>query len=112
MIYKYIDNHFIKSLVCRFCDNARINDDLTDDNDFSSICVSYNDKDKTRVMISSGWGKPLRIEFEQWDNKFQVWVLKNRYYPKFCPECGREIFEFKKECENNGYRIHRACGID
>lgn len=85
---------------CGYCNNARIDDTLTNDNDFSSHCVSYHDKN--RVMVSSGYGKPLRIEFEQWNDKSQIWITTETYYPKFCPECGREIVEFKKEHENNG----------
>lgn len=82
---------------CGNCFNARIDPDeeLTDDNDFSSSTVEYNKYDNFRMMLSSGAGKPLRIEAEQWSPSVQRWITVGQYYPKFCPECGRKITEYE-----------------
>lgn len=79
---------------CNMCDNARINEELSDDNDFSSCTIGSFDKD-CRIMLTSGWGKPLRIEISRWNDEAQRWEDIGVYYPKFCPECGREIKEYK-----------------
>lgn len=78
---------------CHICDNARLNDELTDKNDLHYIGVGKTSPD-FRIMIGSGDGKPLRIEFEKWNDKINQWVLVGRYCPKYCPECGREIIEY------------------
>ena len=75
------------------CDNARINDDLSNDNDYSSYCLNSNKYAK--IMYSSGDGKPPRLEFEIWNNDH--WSIANIYYPKYCPNCGREIKEFNSQ---------------
>lgn len=41
---------------CCMCDNARLNDELTEDNDFFSTVL--NSTEKYRIMYSSGYGKP------------------------------------------------------
>lgn len=84
---------------CEFCLNARIDDELTDDNDFSSRGIGESEKGK-RIMLSAGWGKPLRIETEHWNENRHEWVMDGIYYPKFCPECGRPIFEYERKEEN------------
>lgn len=80
---------------CHMCDNARLNHELTDDNDYSSCTIGSYDKE-CRIMLSSGWGKPLRIEIERWNDKIGRWEDIGIYYPKYCPECGREIKEYKE----------------
>lgn len=84
------------SNACYMCDNARINDDLTDDNDYSVCCVGVS-SENNRIVVSSGWGKPLSIDFELWNDFSKCWNTVAYYNPKFCPNCGREIFEFKKK---------------
>ena len=92
---------------CRFCFNSRIyqeteddwfGDRLTDENDSCSISVGRWEKNR-RVMISSGYGKPTRIEFDEWLEGGQGWVTTARYYPKYCPECGRKIDEYERRDE-------------
>ena len=80
---------------CYLCDNARLNDELEDYNDFHSSTIGSFSHD-CRIMLSSGWGKPLRIEIARWNDDVQEWQDIGIYYPKFCPECGREIREYEK----------------
>ena len=82
-----------KAKSCRFCLNARVDDELTDYNDFSSFSVGYS-ANKYRTMISAGDGRPVRIETEKWDGDH--WSLVMRYYPKYCPECGRKLDEYEE----------------
>lgn len=44
----YLENPNIVG--CRFCDNARINDALSDDNDYSSMCVDCHGKNRVMIM--------------------------------------------------------------
>ena len=90
---------------CRFCFNARVyqepEDDwfsapLTDENDSCSITVGKTSKNR-RIFISSGHGEPTRIEFDEWFEEGQRWITTARYYPKYCPECGRKIDEYERK---------------
>lgn len=78
---------------CGMCYNARLDDELTDENDYSAICIG-NSVNGYRLMLCSGWGKPLRIEVEKWEDK-TGWFKIGHYYPKYCTNCGREILEYK-----------------
>ena len=80
---------------CYMCDNARINEALTDKNDLSAFGVGKC-ADNFRIMYCSGDGKPPRIEIEQWDEK-AGWGKIGIYYPKHCPNCGREINEYERD---------------
>ena len=96
-----------KDMPCKFCTNARSylpteeelysGNILTDINDFSSHSIGKS-IDEHRFMLTSGSGKPLRIEHYVWcafgDGDHQ-WVTSGVYYPKYCPECGRELTEYK-----------------
>lgn len=84
---------------CRMCLNARIDDNLTDDNDLSYIPVGKTTREH-RIMIASGNGKPLSIDVEMLDEKIGQWVMVGMYNPKFCPNCGREILEYGDRDEN------------
>ena len=81
---------------CNFCDNAFFNNELTDDNDFSSFTIGSSLSDN-RLMLSVGAGKPLRITSEHYDYEYRGWIFNSAYYPKFCPECGRQIIEYQRE---------------
>ena len=90
---------------CCFCFNSRIyeeteddwfSDPLTDENDSCSIGVGDSCTDRC-IRISSGHGEPTRIEFDEWSDEYQMWFTTARYYPKYCPECGRKIDEYDKE---------------
>lgn len=80
---------------CYRCDNARLNDELSDNNDFAYFTIGECVKG-FRIMLGSGNGKPLRIEFEQWDDSRKQWVTVGAYHPKNCPECGRPIIEYEE----------------
>lgn len=80
---------------CYLCDSARLTDDLEDYNDFSSSVIGSFSHD-CRIMLSSGNGKPLRIDIARWNNESQRWVDIGIYYPKYCPECGRKIWEYEQ----------------
>ena len=84
-----------KQAVCGKCFNARmgLDEDLNDDNDFSSFSIGRGSKD-FRIMYTAGYGKPPRIEVQQWHEK-AGWHAIAIYYPKYCPECGREITEYE-----------------
>ena len=107
MCAQYVEKEPVK--YCKYCFNARIykpteeelmnpfNTELTDENDYSSWSVgksSIVSKDR-RFMISSGWGKPVRIEFDEWVPGLNQWTTVGVYYPKCCPECGRRLDEYE-----------------
>ena len=98
--------------VCPVCFNAYVynqlpesEDDwydngLDDSNDGGSRTVGLS-RDNFQIYINSGFGKSLEIETCQWisDPKGPPhngrWHTVAVYYPKFCPECGRELSEYK-----------------
>lgn len=79
---------------CFMCDNARVSEVLTEDNDYSAICIGASLRDDTRIMFCSGWGKPPRFEVERFIKKTKHWALAGFYYPNYCPYCGRKITEY------------------
>lgn len=91
---------------CKFCFNARVyeptmeeqldpqNTPLTDNNDSSSHVVGENMRPYRSVMINSGNGKPLNIEFLEWSPYRERWETVGLYHPKYCPECGRRLNEY------------------
>lgn len=101
-----------KNSYCKFCFNARVykpteeelmnpfNTELTDGNDSSSICVGMS-CEHLRFMISSGYGEPVRIEIDEYLPKLKEWHTFGKYYPKYCPECGRRLDEYEVSKENN-----------
>lgn len=95
IVYKDADNAGASQVPCRSCYNARFDDELTDENDFSSKTIGTADNDY-RMMYSSGYGKPPRLQFDAWNDKRKEWMTVGLYYPKHCPECGREINEYTK----------------
>lgn len=82
--------------VCGKCFNARLglDENLDDDNDFSSFSIGHG-SNGFRMMYTAGNGKPPRIEVQQWHEK-AGWHNVAIYYPKHCPECGREITEYEQ----------------
>jgi hypothetical protein len=79
---------------CYLCDNARLNKELEDYNDFHSSIIGSFSRD-CRIMLTSGSGKPLQIEIARWNDNVGQWDDIGIYNPKYCPECGREIVEYK-----------------
>lgn len=91
----YKERETTNTVPCGKCFNSRFDDDLTDENDFASYTIGYPDKNY-RMMYSSGYGKPPRIEFDTWSEESKQWITVGVYFPKCCPECGREITEYQK----------------
>lgn len=84
-----MDNH-IKP--CRYCLNARSDPEhyLTDDNDGASF--SIGSKLQTfNCYLTSGDHIPVRIEVMQWNPRTDSNETVFCYFPKFCPECGRNL---------------------
>lgn len=83
---------------CGMCDNAFVNPELRNDNDLSYYtlgkCMA-----NMRIMIRSGAGKSTQIIVERYDSE-SGWYLAGSYRPRFCPNCGRELVENRKEIEN------------
>ena len=79
------------------------NTELTDENDSSSCGVGHCSRD-TRFMITSGYGAPLRIEVDRWNDSVKEWQTVGRYYPKHCPECGRLLDEYGDNNYNDYWR--------
>lgn len=89
---------------CRYCYNARVADPsdfeddfiLTDENDGSYCTIGETEK-KYRIGINSGFGRPVEILFEHWNDKTNMNDLVGFYRPNFCPNCGRILNEYEKE---------------
>ena len=95
---------------CSFCYNAHVwekephNEEdyfdtwLTNENDGSSITIG-NTASGFQLFLNSGGGVPVNIELCQYrDNGYRGqpgWATIGRYYPKFCPECGRKLDEYE-----------------
>ena len=99
--------------ICRFCFNAYVDaslpkteeelyfdSGLDDSNDFGSSTIGIS-QGGTQLYINSGNGEALNIEVCQWFSELNMlqhsgrWHTIAKYYPKFCPECGRELKEYK-----------------
>ena len=103
---------------CHFCYNAHVQikepvteeyyfePDIDDSNDGSSSGIGKTAKDFS-IMLNSGFGKPCEIEFRQW-GKNNMWHTVGYYYPKFCPECGRPLDEYKIDERGTSYERKRA----
>lgn len=97
---------------CKYCFNARVwepTDEeifnpyvthLTDENDGSACGVGTRTNEHD-MMICSGMGRPVRIEFRQWYDAGKYWITVGEYLPKFCPECGRRLDEYEKRADND-----------
>lgn len=87
---------------CNFCFNAHVYEKISkegdyehfldDTNDFSSIGIGNSDK-HIKLYLNSGYGEAVNIETCEW-GKDERWHTVAKYYPKYCPECGRKLDEF------------------
>lgn len=102
--------------VCPFCFNAYVyaklpkteeeeyfGTDLTDDNDGSSHGVGHS-APNYQMYFNSGMGRACNLEICRWHNE-SGWVPIAQYFPKFCPECGRELSEY--EIDERGTKYDR-----
>ena len=105
------DNFTTEKSYCKYCFNARVYEpteeermdpttELTDENDSSSCSVGKSSMG-TRFMISSGYGEPVRIEIDKFLELRQEWVTVGKYYPKYCPECGRRLNEYEQTANHD-----------
>jgi len=98
---------------CHFCYNAQVwakepkteedyfTNGLDDTNDFSSSTVGFSD-DRHQIYINAGNGKAVNIEFCVWlDGR---WHTIGEYFPKFCPECGRNLDEYIIDERGTSYK--------
>ena len=89
---------------CNFCYNAHVwakephsemdyfDGGLNDNNDGSTCSIGTSDAGY-QMHFNSGMGKPCNIEVCTWFDG-QGWLSIARYYPKYCPECGRKLDEY------------------
>lgn len=89
-----------RQMPCEFCMNAKFDDYLTDETDSASYSIGECE-DGFRMMLTTGHRQPVRIEVEQWNEKWKRWVTIGIFYPKRCPVCGRLIDEFSNEKNRN-----------
>ena len=86
--------HFkVKQENCRWCNSYRIDFELHEDNDFHAGTVG-DTAPHNQIMLECGNRDALRIEFNRWNDNDKMWHTVGRYYPKYCPECGRKITEW------------------
>lgn len=86
---------------CPFCLNASSDPmgELTTENDYSSLSVGRA-MEHYRISIDSGDNKPTRIVVTHWNKDMQRNIDICMYNMKYCPECGRKLFE-NERFENN-----------
>lgn len=77
-------------MVCKYCLDCTVDEELTPDNDFSSFSIGCFQPDR-RLMLTVSNGESLVLEYEEWDPIFGEWRFRGCYSPKYCPECGRKI---------------------
>lgn len=77
---------------CCFCCNAEVEPELSPDNDLSYLRVGSADKEYN-MFIRSGNGSPTVLMVSKFDNTINQNVDIAIYKMKYCPECGRKLFE-------------------
>ena len=89
---------------CHFCYNAHVwakephdeedyfDEGLHDENDGSSCGIGYSGP-KYAMYFNSGMGQACNIETCTWNSE-TGWIPVAKYFPKFCPECGRKLDEY------------------
>lgn len=80
---------------CKFCLNASVDDELTSDNDLSFLPVGKV-LEGYSIYIRSGSNKPTALVISAWNKTRQVNEDIGIYEMKYCPNCGRYLFENNK----------------
>jgi hypothetical protein len=96
--------------ICNFCFNAHVYNSLPkteedyydvgidNSNDMCAMTIGES-ASKHQMYFNSGNGRPCNIEVCEWkENGYHGkpgWATVGRYYPKFCPECGRKLDEYE-----------------
>lgn len=98
-------------MICKYCFNAHVwakipkneedyfDNGLDDSNDFSSHTIGVN-SNGIQLYFNSGNGEACNVEVCQWISDLNGlehsgrWHTVAKYYPKFCPECGRPLWEY------------------
>ena len=76
---------------CCMCNNARVSDASPDGNNLSYLAVGESVR-PFQILLASGGGEPFRLLVEFLIDK--QWSAAAVYYPKYCPNCGRELVEY------------------
>ncbi len=79
---------------CHMCDNAHTNPEFTSDNDYSA-CTIGKCETGYRILLESGWARPTAITFEKLEASGCRTI--GFYRPRYCPNCGRKLFENEKK---------------
>lgn len=99
---------------CHFCYNAHVwakeshneedyfNGGLHDDNDGSSCGIGYG-VPNYQMYFNSGRGQACNIEICRWHCE-NGWIPIAKYFPKFCPECGRRLDEYRIDERGTTYQ--------
>ena len=82
-------------MVCKMCENAHTNPDLRDVDDMRYTCIG-DFGDGHRAFFCTGGDVPTVITFEKTLGGSGCYLF-GRYYPKFCPNCGRRLTENEKK---------------
>lgn len=84
-------------MACRFCDNAFTNPNLTIYNDLSYCSVGFSEKGYA-LYIRSGHCRSTSLVVTRFGAGLGLNQDVAFYSMKYCPECGRRLFE------NDNYR--------
>lgn len=89
---------------CDYCRNAYTCDELYHDNDLSYMGCGTTDS-HIRMMFRSGGKRPTQLIVEQLcttgiNYQRLEWQLIAALTPKYCPFCGRPLFENMKQKES------------
>lgn len=85
----------VSSPGCHYCDNAMTVPELSSDEDLSYKSVG-DCVNQVRILFRTGDRKPTVLLFEKWVDGYG-WATIGDYILKFCPECGRKLFENEDE---------------